>query len=395
VNRQSKITSDDSAINVIMVNPKRSSCFAITIGPVDWSKTDFGNYFCTDNYCSRIVVGCEPYHPPLDADTGEPSDEPAGYHHHIFLHTVEKWLLNEIKDHLLTFVGLEYDGSINIQTCRSPKSWILYITKEDKSPFLFGVRISECSLFARAWHHARTKYRYPQNINKCDEFIVSCGQNSRFAIGIIEEHINDLRIRKANARPLFVRNSQCELSNELFSLLEGDKHLYIYGEPGYGKTEVVDSFLCGKRYWKAGEPSMFLLGTIPDDIDYIWFEDFKLEKYLSYLQSLLSIMDKKEITISRKYMDDTTKLIKAKFIFCSNYLFDETLYSMFFRRLCMFHVEHKMYTCTGCGANAAVDEDLIEFHDSMTSDRLLVDLQDHLRNERGELDETFSMNDLF
>jgi len=81
----------------------------------------------------------------------------------------------------------EQEQSINTQTCKSPKSWLLYLSKEDKCPFLYNVPVSRLSLFARAWYHAKTTYKYAQKVNKADHFIVSCGQNSRFALQIMEE----------------------------------------------------------------------------------------------------------------------------------------------------------------------------------------------------------------
>lgn len=338
-----------------MVYSRASACFAITIGHVDWKKSDLGNWLLIDDYAKRVAIGLEPYHPPLDSETGLPSTAGAdGYHMHIFMETTEKYHLVDIRGHLDVFLGGE-EYSVNVQACKSPKAWLIYLSKEDNCPFLFNVRVSELSLYARAWHHARTKYRYPQPITKCDDFIVSCGQNARFAIGIIEEHMNFLRKKKADERPLYTPNHQCELVNELLLLLENEGHVYVYGDPGLGKTEVIDWFLRGKNYWKCGEPSNFLFGTLPDKTDYIWFEDFKLDKYQQHLASLLSLMDKKEVTISRKGVDDTTKIIEAKFIFCSNYVIDELSFPMFKRRVQFIDIDHKMYNCEGCGRFETAD----------------------------------------
>jgi hypothetical protein len=137
------------------------------------------------------------------------------------------------------------------------------------------------------------------------------------------------------------------LVNDILLALDSSNHVYIYSEPGLGKTELVDWFLRAKNYWKAGEPSNFLFGTLPDQVGYIWFEDFKLDKYLPYLSTLLSIMDKKEVTISRKGVDDCTKMIFAKFIYCSNYQIND-LYPMFKRRLHEVNVLHKLFEHNGC-----------------------------------------------
>lgn len=336
------------------MSPRASACFAITIGHIEWSKSDIGNWFLIDDYAKRLAIGVEPYHPPLDSETGQPADGIAGHHMHIFLETSEKYLLVDVRGHIDVFLGGE-EFSVNVQACKSPKAWILYLSKEDNCPFLHNVRVSELSLYARAWHHARTKYRYPQRINRCDEFIVSCGQNARFAIGICEEHMEHLRKQKADNRPLFSPNMNCELVNDLLVALESEQHIYVYGEPGLGKTEIIDWYMRGKNYWKCGEPSNFLFGTLPDKTDYIWFEDFQLEKFQQHLSSLLSMMDHKEVTISRKGVDDCTKILDAKFIFCSNYTINEYVYPMFKRRVQVFDVDHKTYECEGCGRFAVND----------------------------------------
>ncbi len=237
--------------------------------------------------------------------------------------------------------------SINIQQCRSKKSVVLYLSKEDRAPFLYNVRVSELSLFARAWYHARKTYTYPQKVNKADSFIVSCGQNSRFAIAIMEEQVEQLRQKKADERRIYAPNHRCNITHQILLGLISPKHLYIQGEPGLGKTELVDSFLVEKKYWKAGEPSTFIFGTLPDTVDYICFEDFDLVKYQGNINNLLSLMDHKETAISRQCVDDKIVTLHAKFIFTSNFQIPSA-YSMFNRRIEYIHVCHKMFECTGC-----------------------------------------------
>lgn len=225
----------------------------------------------------------------------------------------------------------------------------MYLSKEDRQPVLYNVRVSELSLFARAWHHAKTTYRDIRPIQKSDPFIVGLGQHSRFAISIVEEHLAELRRFKAMQRVVYEPNRVCKVSRDILGVLnESMSHLYIQGAPGYGKTEIVDWFLKGKSYWKAGEPSSFLFGTLPDKVDYIWFEDFDMHKYGPHLSTLLSLMDHKETTVSRKCCDDRTVVLNARFIFISNY-FIPSEYPMFARRVKYMEIEHKLHECVGCG----------------------------------------------
>lgn len=210
---------------------------------------------------------------------------------------------------------------------------------------MYNVRVSELSLYARAWHHAKSVYRTIKPIDKADPFLIGLGQYQRFGISIIEQHLANLRKKEADERRILEPNRRCQITrNILESLDDGVSHLYIVGTPGMGKTEIIDWFLRGKKYWKAGEPSNFLFGTLTDKVDYVWFEDFDLMKYTGHLNSLLSLMDHKETTISRKGVDDRTIICPARFIYISNYQIPCD-YPMFKRRVKIIEVEHQVYNC--------------------------------------------------
>lgn len=249
---------------------------------------------------------------------------------------------------------------------------MLYLSKSDKAPFLHNVRVSQLSLYARAWHHAITSYQKPGPIRKADSFIIGCGMNARFAVGVIEEHMDNLRKFKASNRTVLEPNRRCKEVNDIMALLEGEHHIYLKGEPGVGKTELVDFFLKGKKYWKGGEPSSFLFGTLPDEVDYIWFEDFDVVKYHGNLINILSLMDFKETGVSKKCVDDRVILSRAKFIFTSNYNIGN-FYNMFLRRVKVFEVSHQLYSCAGCNPDYIPDNQLGLF--DISGGQMLIDLE--------------------
>lgn len=309
-----------------MSGRKRSCNFAITINNISWSKRDLFDYWSIDLKIKRFACGAESYHKPLDCDT-------------------DKYFLSEVRDLLMVFIGDE-GHSVDVQCCRSVRNWLIYLSKDDFCPFLFNVRVSELSLYARAKHHAKTVYRYPRRINKDDPFLVASGQNSRFVSGIIEEHINDLRQRRDAARILYQPNVRCGVAG---SIIEAIQHLYIESPPGYGKTELVDYVLKNRKVWKAGEPNQFLFGTLTEEYEFIWFEDFDINKYQGHLATLLSLMDSKPVTISKKYEDDRTIIFKGRFIFTSNYPIGYN--DHFRRRVKEIYVNHKMFECLGCAVD--------------------------------------------
>lgn len=329
-----------------MSGRKRSHCFFLTINHVEWSKSSFGEWLLAAELASEFAIGEEEYHPALNPDTGLPSSDPVGRHHHIYIKFIEGYRYEEVQEIISEFLGGEV-YSFNLQVCKSPKAVLIYLSKDDKCPMLFNVRVSQLSLYARAWHHARTTYKTITTVTKNDPFIVASGLNARFCLGIIEEHLNDLRSGIIADKVYFHPNRSCKFINDILQSLDSGAHTYVHGLPGLGKTEVVDYFLQGKRFWKAGEPSNFIFGTINESYDYVWFEDYDHDKYRPNLINLLSLMDHKETTISKKGVDDRTILLHAQFIFTSNFMIP-TNYDMFRRRVTYIDVTHKTFECTGC-----------------------------------------------
>ncbi|CAF0865324.1 unnamed protein product [Rotaria sp. Silwood1] len=321
-----------------MAGRKRSHCFCVTINHADWSKSCLGEYLTAGNLVKRLAIGEEKYSPPLDPDTGSVDDTVAvGRHHHCFIDFVDNYFLVEVQDIINLFLGGD------------PYSLDIQLSKEDRSPYLFNVRVSELSLYARCWYHARTKYRTIRDIDKVDEFICSLGQNARFAVGLIEQHVKELRTEEALRRRVFEPNLNCKVTRDILGVLnDGLSHLYLVGAPGCGKTEVVDWFLKGKTYWKAGESSGFVFGTLGDNVEFIWFEDFDMFKYEGHLNTLLSLMDHKETTVSKKCCDDRTIVSPARHVYISNNAVPGD-YPMFKRRVSVIDVNYKMHECAGCG----------------------------------------------
>jgi len=294
----------------------------------------------------EIAGGEEKYSIALDCETGRVTNN-EGFHHHIYLRTKENYFLEEIRDLFVCFTS-DDTYSINVQCCRSPKASLLYLSKEDKWPFLNNVRVSQLSLYARAWHHAVTTYLVPGPVNRAHPFIIAAGINSRFVFSIIDEHMANLRRKKADDRIVLQPNQLCGDVNEIMNDINlGFGHLYIEGDPGLGKTELIDFLLKGKSVWKAGEPSSFLFGTLPDSIDYVWFEDFQDIKYEENLCNILSLMDFKPTTVSKKCIDDRMVITHARFIFTSNYDIGDR-FNMLRRRVKKYTINHKLYQCIGC-----------------------------------------------
>lgn len=359
---------------VLMAGRKRSHCFAITLNHVDYDKTCLGEYWRCGDLIDRFACGEEHYNPPLDPLTGE-ADDVVGRHHHIFVEFVDGYFLDEVRDMVVEFYGGDNGVSVDIQCCKSPKAWLVYLSKEDYCPYLYNIRISELSFYARANHYVKTNYRVVRPIDRADAFIVNAGQNARFVIGLIEKRLCELRTISAGARVIYEPNRRCSLVQEVLASVE---HLYIEGSPGYGKTELVDYVTQRQKVFKCGEPNYFMFGMLDEDIDVIWFEDFDSMKFKPYMSTILSLLDHKPVTVSKKHENDRTITFQGRVIFTSNYAIGLE-FPMLKRRVKEIYTIHKMFECLGCVGDYVPVQDLLNFNvgtgdiDADIEERVMID----------------------
>jgi hypothetical protein len=129
----------------MMTRQRRSACFAITMTHVLWDKKCFIDFLMADNLIDQGACGEESHVPPLDALSGQPILGPYSIHHHIFIRCVDKQLLVDVRDWIIQFMGLSTCFTIflntcgfflgeevyqfDIQSCKSPKSWLIYLSK--------------------------------------------------------------------------------------------------------------------------------------------------------------------------------------------------------------------------------------------------------------------------
>lgn len=329
--------------NYMKKGPKGSHEFSLTINGIECDKVVIGEWFAYE--FSDICVAEEKYHPNLDPLTGEVGDGDVGVHQHIYLKSNEPLMLDYVRDIVVTLVdNLGFD----LQLCRSRRNWLIYITKEDYCPYLKNVRVSELSLFARTKYYCKTKYVKPGIIDKADEFIFGVGNFRNVVLDAVEKHMGEVREKVQNNRSVMVPNINCWLSRAIIGSFNRDNgHLYIYGLPGVGKTELIDSLIIGKKVFRVGGVDRFMFGGLYEDCDIMLFEDFKPFEHEKVLPTMLSIMDGKPVSISEKYKIDCVKMFKCRCIFLSNECIPSCM-SMLDRRVKFFCVDHKMYDCVSC-----------------------------------------------
>jgi hypothetical protein len=330
--------------NYIKKGGRGSLEFILTINNVTWPKSLTGEWFKHDPLFVEIAVGEEDYNPPLDCDTGMPSDAVIGKHHHCFFKTSEPVKLDYVREMVITLTD---DGGFDLQCCKSRKSWLIYLSKGDKCPYLYNILVKDLSLFARANYHLVTKYREPGVIDRADHFMIGAGNFRNVILDLAENHMERLREKKHDARVTLEPNMSCWLTRSIFHSLVNREHVYIFGLPGLGKTELVDRFIQRFKTFRVGATDRFMFGGLNESHKVILFEDFKPFEHEKMLPTVLSIMDKKPVSISAKYATDCTKMFDAQVIFVSNEPIPSCM-SMLERRVKFFCVDHKLYDCVTC-----------------------------------------------
>lgn len=328
--------------NYVKKGPKASTIFSLTINKVDWPKSLTGEWF---RYCEDVkslVVGEEDYHPPLDCDTGLPIEGDHGKHHHVFLETSVGYLLADLKTMIDTLTD---DKGYDLQPCKSRRSWINYITKSDGHPFLFNVSISECSLFARAQNHIKNKYKRPRPVDTADDFMVSAGNFRNVCIDMANRHVKRLRGELQAQRTSFEPNMQCGYVRKIYASILNNEHMYIYGPPGVGKTEIIDRIVKLRRTWRTQANDKWMWSGLDENDEFALLEDFDCYGF-TQMPTLLSMMDRKPVSVSEKYKNDEIKMYSSQFIFISNQPLCTN--SPLSRRVTYVDVSHKMFECNMC-----------------------------------------------
>lgn len=321
---------------------KGATLFALTLNKVDWPKSLTGYWFSQDDDISAICVAEEAYALPLDCDTGLPVDGDGGVHHHCLLVFKVPMLLADVKRIVDTLVE---DKGYDLQVCRSRVSWLKYISKSDGCPYLFNISVAELSLYARANHYITTKYKRPMPVDASDAFMVSAGNFRNVCVDMAQQHVKRLRSDIQSKRETFDANMRCAYVRKVYADILLGKHLYIYGSPGVGKTELIDGIVKLRKTWRTCSNDKWMFGTLKEDDEFAVMEDFDLLGF-TQLPVLLSVMDRKPVSISEKYKNDETKMFSCAVIFISNYMLCSS--SPLHRRVSYIEIPHKLFDCTSC-----------------------------------------------
>jgi len=214
--------------------------YSITVSYADITKQQVFDQLAP--LCSSLIVA-------------EESHYNGSFHHHIFMQTYMPVDIKYLRHQIYTVYQIQSDvsshGRVLVEKCKSQKSWIKYITKEDSQPLLKGVDIRALSFYCLAIDWARNTPQFKFS----DPFVLNHPQYFRLL-----EYVHRCVRSRMNAidspavSPYFyVMNANND--HWQFSVLRWwndwimngwvhkKQQLYLYGPSNTGKTTFVHKLL--------------------------------------------------------------------------------------------------------------------------------------------------------
>jgi hypothetical protein len=226
----------------VLFKLKMPKLFAITVNHINLTKTFV--FDALEKYCSHLVVAEEKHF--LNE----------GLHHHIYMRTLYETTVDRIKlifDRVyhLNPQDIGYLGKLSVENCRSEKSWLIYITKQDADPKYKGVTLDQLSFYCKTLNWARNTEEFSMD----DPFIISHPQYYRL-LELVHARVRS-KLMKSTIEPIrplhYVYNQdQCNWHMEVIDwwndwAINGWRHkkkqLYLYGPPNTGKTTFIRELL--------------------------------------------------------------------------------------------------------------------------------------------------------
>jgi hypothetical protein len=193
-----------------------------------------------------------------------------------------------------------FEGTVNIQSCKSKRNWLKYISKEDDYP-LHNVPVSKLSFRAQALHWGRSCIEF----SLLDPFVVQYRHMYKY----LRELHAEIRLRD----PERGRNSRLRRHETVWGGWQSDvvlwwndwirfgsavRSLYLWGEPGSGKSSVIESITRGLRRYQP-VPGQFFFGDYVV-ADVIVFEEFSEERFHGNWSQLKRVLECKTLGVDVK-----------------------------------------------------------------------------------------------
>lgn len=304
--------------------------WAITLNNANYSSSCFALYIQNLEEFKAVLVGKEKYTSFVDPDTEDIIDND-NYHQHIYLELKDKVTTQYLHDVISEFS--DGDG-FDLQRCKSPKSWKIYCTKEDRYPYYINIDIHELSLYARANNYATTTYRTinEDRVRLYDPIFYDAGVHRNVVTASVKRRIEEVQTsyKKQRVQGIPPPNENCLYTNFIVDAFNRGLSLYIHSPPKHGKSTLVDHLLKeldleNKVLVISGQPDSFMLNNLTQKHKAVRIEDFDPKMFSYQMPTLLGLLEatKHPITINRKCETPVTMIFeKLQVIITSN--FDKT-----------------------------------------------------------------------
>lgn len=259
------------------------------------------------------------------------SNEDDEYGHvHIYMKTLDKWKLVDIRAWFVEHLGLE---NFDIQSVRSPKSTIKYISKEDLK-LITNLKVSLLHFNYRVhkWAVRNDEFRFDHH------FVVEHRNCYRFLQSYYSQHL-DFRVKiETGPLPLYCvadwANEVVEWFNT-FVMSKGlkRKQLYLYGPTNTGKSQLIDLILsqyCDRVYYP-DVGKFFMNGFRKGFHQVILFEEFNYQYHI--LDMIKRLIEGRMFSYPRKCVDALSFQFDGPVIFVSNHHLDVNVDPAFISRL--------------------------------------------------------------
>lgn len=253
------------------------------------------------------------------------------FHLHAYLKFSEKFFVDDIR----VFLNELYDNNIHfdIQPCRSTKSCLKYISKEDVS-CIFNVKLSDLHFNKRVYDWASSIDRF----SAVDPFVVE----HRFCYRYLQMYYRDFVVSKIpryclTAFPYAYANWTLEVvlwwNKRINSQKIKQKQLYLYGPSNVGKSTFIERIIGKSRVnvFQPGVGKFFMQDFNPLVHTVILFEEFEIQYHL--VGKLKRLLEGRKDVYSVKCESDKEICFKGPIIFISN---DECVHDQALRNRLLF-----------------------------------------------------------
>lgn len=238
-------------------------------------------------------------------------------HVHVFLELVDKYFIDDVRQF---FASVFDECGLNVQSCKSKRSCVKYITKEDVEP-VTNIKLSDLHFNVRVHNWCKKALKF----DCTDPFVVE----HRFCYRYLNRYYNDYQKKKY---PVFKGFSKCQdvkgdwavvVCSWWNDAIEGftvkRKCLYLHGPTNVGKTTLIESLICRRNLpfvFLPGVGKFFMQGFDSTFHKLILFEEFEIKYHV--VAMLKRLLEGRKYAYPVKCEQDMIIEFKGPIIFVSN-----------------------------------------------------------------------------